>query len=499
MNLERVWLDYNSKFANDANWMKHTASPFGDPQTSDKAQNRFALGRGSGANEELHARWREARDRSSGFGDPEHPFRHRGGGKPYTFKLFLETAHALLKQPRPGTAETAAANDAAPREEGAAEAGTRTIGDAHPRRDARDRDAPGNDARGGRLGFLVPSGLYSDHGTGALRGLFLESCRWEWLFGVENRDQVFPIHRSYKFNPVVIEKGGTTRQFRTVFMRRNPDDWERADELAIPYTLAQIKQFSPKSRALLEIQSPRDLEILEKIYANSVLVGDDSPDGWRVQYAQGDFNMTSDSKLFPPRPQWEAKGFRPDEYSRWLLGDWRPIKELWEEMGVDPSRPEPAAIALEDWLFDDTADPTPIRPATSAAVRHPPSRMPGTRLSTGGRRTMSNAVRRSPSPRPAAAWAMGKPRTTSAAACRWSQPRRGHAGRSARDSCPATASSRATSPALTGTYVAPNRRTTASRFRARHFHRASCCRGTATRGSRRRTSLASRCPCTRAS
>ena len=358
VNLEHVWLDYNSKFANDTNWMKHTASPFGDPQTSNKAQNRFALGRGSRENEELHARWRKARSRSSGFGDPEHPFRHRGGGKPYTFKLFLETAHALLKQPRPGTADTAdaGANDAVPCGEGAAEAATRAIGDAHWRRDARDQ-APRTDARGGRLGFLVPSGLYSDHGTGALRGLFLESCRWEWLFGVENRDQIFPIHRSYKFNPVVIEKGGTTEAIRTVFMRRNPDDWERADELAIPYTLAQVKQFSPRSRALLEIQSPQDLEILEKLYANSVLLGDDSPDGWRVQYAQGDFNMTSDSKLFPPRPQWEAKGYRPDEYSRWLLGDWRPIEELWEEMEVDPSRAEPAAIDPEDWLFDDIAGP----------------------------------------------------------------------------------------------------------------------------------------------
>ena len=47
--------------------------------------------------------------------------------------------------------------------------------------------------------------------------------------------------------------------------------------------------------------------------------------------------MTNDSRLFPPRPQWEAKGYRPDEYSRWLLGDWRPIEELWEELGVDPT------------------------------------------------------------------------------------------------------------------------------------------------------------------
>ena len=67
--------------------------------------------------------------------------------------------------------------------------------------------------------------------------------------------------------------------------------------------------------------------------------------------------MTNDSHLFPPRPQWEAKGYRPDEYSRWLLGNWRPIDELWAELGVDSSRPEPAEIELEDWLFDTTAGP----------------------------------------------------------------------------------------------------------------------------------------------
>ena len=99
-----------------------------------------------------------------------------------------------------------------------------------------------------------------------------------------------------------------------------------------------MEQFSPRSRAILEIQSRRDLEILEKIYANSVLLGDDGPDGWGIKY-KTEFHMTGDSKLFPPRPDWEAKGYRPDEYSRWLKGDWRPIEELWAELGVDPDKP----------------------------------------------------------------------------------------------------------------------------------------------------------------
>ena len=322
-SVERDWLDYNSSFASASNWTKHAENAFGDPRRTNKSQDRFAVARGR-ATGDLHDRWRSARSRAHGFCDPTHPFAHRGEGKAYTYKLFLEAAHALLRPPRPPV-------DA----DGAAQA----------------------QRRGGRFGFLVPSGLYSDHGARPLRELFLERCRWEWLFGVENRDKVFPIDSRYKFNPVIIEKGGATAAIRTAFMRRDVDDWARAEDLATPYTVAQIRQFSPKSLALLEIQSRRDLEILEKIYAGAVLLGDDGSDSWRLRYAQGDFNMTSDSHLFPPRPQWEEKGYRPDEYSRWLLGDWRPIEELWEETGFDPSRPEPSAITLEDWLFDTTAGP----------------------------------------------------------------------------------------------------------------------------------------------
>jgi hypothetical protein len=114
---------------------------------------------------------------------------------------------------------------------------------------------------------------------------------------------------------VIIQKGTTTAAIRTAFMRRKLEDWERAEDFVTPYSREQVVRFSPKSLAILEIQSQRDLEILEKIYTNSVLLGDDGPDGWGIQYAR-EFDMTNDSKLVPPRPKWEADGYRPDEYSR---------------------------------------------------------------------------------------------------------------------------------------------------------------------------------------
>jgi hypothetical protein len=58
-------------------------------------------------------------------------------------------------------------------------------------------------------------------------------------------------------------------------MRRKLEDWERAEELSTPDNRKQVDQFSPRSQAILEIQSARDLEILEKVFANSVLLGED--------------------------------------------------------------------------------------------------------------------------------------------------------------------------------------------------------------------------------
>jgi hypothetical protein len=286
--VERAWLDYSADFRAQSNALKYLATPFGDPQDAESSADRFTIARGK-ENDGAHARWRAARAKSPGFADPAHPFRHQGSGDINLYKAFLEQTHALLRH-------------------------------------------------SGRLGFIVPSGLYSDHGTSGLRRLFLDDCSWEWLFGFENREKVFDIDSRFKFNPVIIQKGGTTTAIRTAFMRRKLDDWELAETLATPYARAQVDRFSPRSKAILEIQSRRDLEILEKIYANSVLLGDDGPNGWGIKYAT-EFHMTNDSKLFSPRPKWEADGYRPDEYSRWLKGNWRPIAELWAELGVKPLPP----------------------------------------------------------------------------------------------------------------------------------------------------------------
>lgn len=210
-------------------------------------------------------------------------------------------------------------------------------------------------AEHGRLGMVVPSGLYTDKGTASLRELLLDECRWEWLFGFENRDGIFGIHRSFKFAVVVAEKAGATTAIRAAFMRRDTADWAAPRPRALAYPRDRVVQFSPHSKVILEFGAARDLEVLQKIYENGVLLGDAGPDGWGVEYAR-EFDTTLDSHLFPPRPKWEARGYQVDEYGRWHVGNWRPVSEFdIDARGVLLSRDGSQAIALDE--ITDTAFP----------------------------------------------------------------------------------------------------------------------------------------------
>ncbi len=281
--VERHWVSYCAHFKALSNWCANAGFPWGD--SADGAK-KWSLAGGK-AGEKLHDRWRTFRVKRVGYADPNHPFRRQGSADLNSYKLFIEQNHALLRD-------------------------------------------------GGRLGIIVPSNVYTDKGSTGLRHLFLEHCRWEWLFGFENREGIFDIHRSFKFGPVVVQKGGKTKAIRTAFMRRRLADWEEAERHALAYAKDQVARFSPRSRAILEIRSVRDAEILEKMYRNGVLLGDDGPAGWGLRYAT-EFHMTNDSKLFPPRPRWEEEGYVPDEYGHWLKGGWRPITDCRLPI-TDPER-----------------------------------------------------------------------------------------------------------------------------------------------------------------
>ncbi len=263
--VEHDWLAYNGDFKDRGNFVRYAAEPFGDGKIGGH-EGDVSLGRGAGGTE-LHRKWRARRGRFVGTSDPAHPFRHQGSADLNTYKMFVEVGHALLQ-------------------------------------------------KGGQIGVVVPSGLYTDKGTGELRKLLLDRCAWRWLYGFENRDQIFDIHRSFKFCVCIALKGRTTEAIQAAFMRHDLEDWAGAVGV-LGYPGEAIHRFSPKSLSVLEIRSERDLAVLSKLYANGVLLGDEGPDGWGIKYAR-EFDMTNDSELFPSREVWERRGYKPDSYGRWV-------------------------------------------------------------------------------------------------------------------------------------------------------------------------------------
>ena len=276
--IEDGWLAYTGDFKDRGNFIRYVGEPFGDGKVAGHDGGDVALGHGANG-AALHRTWRGRRAKFTGTADPAHPFRHQGSADLNTYKMFVEVGHALLR-------------------------------------------------RGGQIGMIMPSGLYTDKGTGDLRKLLLRGCDWRWLYGFENRARIFDIHRSFKFCVCIAEKGGKTEAIQAAFMRHDLQDWAEA-KAALAYPSERVAGFSPNSLSVLELRSAQDLLVLTKLYSNGVPLGDQGLDGWGITYAR-EFDMTGDSKLFPIRDAWEEDGFKPDNLGRWVHEDGRVSLPLYE-------------------------------------------------------------------------------------------------------------------------------------------------------------------------
>ena len=243
--VERAWLDYSERFVAWSNFVKFASNPFGDPEGAPAAGDSFSIVRG-GANAGLHGAWRGARSRSRGFSDPAHPFRSQGGSDLNLYKLFVEQMVRLL-QPN------------------------------------------------GRVGVVAPASIYNDSGAAPLRRLLLGQCDLQWLFSFENRGQIFPIHRSFRFCCLIASRGSRTRSVRMAFGRRELSEWAEAERVVIKVASEDLNLFSPISSSIPEVESARDLEVLRTLFARGTVLGSEGAAAWGIRYVS-EYHMTQARK-----------------------------------------------------------------------------------------------------------------------------------------------------------------------------------------------------------
>ncbi|MFP3868503.1 MAG: Eco57I restriction-modification methylase domain-containing protein [Desulfobacteraceae bacterium] len=148
----------------------------------------------------------------------------------------------------------------------------------------------------GRLGIVVPSGLYTDQGCLSLRQLFFSQSKIDFLYGFENRRGIFNIHRSFKFVVFGTEKGGKTEAFKCAFMEHEPERLAEIDANALKMQVEHVKKFSPDSLSVMEFKNQRDIDITSIIYSDLPLLGNREKN-WNVKFNR-ELDMTIDSHIF---------------------------------------------------------------------------------------------------------------------------------------------------------------------------------------------------------
>jgi SAM-dependent methyltransferase len=159
---------------------------------------------------------------------------------------------------------------------------------------------------GGRLGYVVPSGIYTDLGTKELRQMLLEEGNLQYLFSFSNERFFFPdVHHAFKFVLLGAQKGPQNDGFWAAF-RINPRVAIRPEDLPaflaagqnlIYVTTDDVQLFNPHTLSFMEFPSARAYAVCERIYADRPVLGDDLPSAWNLKLSQ-EIHSTNDRDIF---------------------------------------------------------------------------------------------------------------------------------------------------------------------------------------------------------
>jgi hypothetical protein len=173
--------------------------------------------------------------------------------------------------------------------------------------------------QGGFAGLVVPAAFTSGDGTTGLRHLVFERSRLHSLFVFENRRRLFPIDSRFKFETIVFERGGHTASFEAAFWLHETDvlSMGRAQRASRTFSVStdDIRRASPERLAILEVRSPRDLQIIQRLNTVGVPLGSVARE-WGATFGS-EFNMTSDRRLFQTR-EWLAKQGAQRDGKQWV-------------------------------------------------------------------------------------------------------------------------------------------------------------------------------------
>jgi hypothetical protein len=147
---------------------------------------------------------------------------------------------------------------------------------------------------GGRLGCLLPGGFLADHGAAALRTHVFDHAAIDRLSVFDNRDALFPIHRSMRIVSMTGTRGGMTDGVLVDegVPLRSVAQPARAASAPRLLSRALLRRASGDAEAIPSIRDEGELRVLERVLAWPRLGGE-----WRVGFGR-ELNATEDRHLW---------------------------------------------------------------------------------------------------------------------------------------------------------------------------------------------------------
>ncbi|MDR1520855.1 MAG: N-6 DNA methylase [Planctomycetota bacterium] len=178
---------------------------------------------------------------------------------------------------------------------------------------------------GGRAGCIVPSGLATDDTTKLFFQDLMRSGSLDSFFDFENKREIFPVHRSFKFALLTIRRPATDEAKAGEGAEAVSDAAEFAfflqgtDDLSDPerrfrLSCANIKLVNPNTLTSPICRSRKDAELTKYIYRRMPVLwreaaaGEPEANPWGVSF-DCLFHMSNDSRLFHIRTELENKGW----------------------------------------------------------------------------------------------------------------------------------------------------------------------------------------------
>lgn len=158
----------------------------------------------------------------------------------------------------------------------------------------------------GSVGFIVPSGIATDHTTSDFFADLIEKRSLVSLFDFENRLKLFPaVDSRVKFCLLTLTGSQEPRPSANFAFFLHRAEQLRDAERVFSLSPEDFKLINPNTLTCPIFRTKRDAEITKGIFSRvPVLVNEKTGENpWGVRLMQGLFNMTSDSHLFSDKPK----------------------------------------------------------------------------------------------------------------------------------------------------------------------------------------------------